>query len=267
MSTTESIVTNAKAETDGLRVISYPVGASTKILKGTYCKVGFDGYLYDGGSANQAKRVVIADEEIDNGSGSAGAKSAKCLDSGRFVAAATSITQASVGQVAYLVDNNTVDDTFTTGGTAVGIICRYISATQCEVLLNDFGQGGGTVTVKAALTAAGTNAGGGVLNLLNPLGMDCMVENIVLKVTTAPTDTAGGVDVGIAATGTSSDVLIDGLVLAAAGYYSCNNSAGTNGGADRKLGAAQYITATSSVSSHYDLAAMVGQAIITLRVI
>lgn len=255
-----------KAIADG-REIEYPIAASQSIYRGTYAIVGYDGYLYNAASSTVlAKRVVIPTVDATGGA-SDGLVKVNCYDSGTFIGTFTSITAKSVGQACYLVDNATLDDTFANNGQIVGTIVKYISATSGEFALNDYAPGQ-QIVVKKALTAAADGTAGAVFALLNPLGIDCMVEKLVLKIDTAPTDTTAGVDFGIASNGTTSnDTLIDGKVLAAAGYFSSGNSAGTNGGSDRKLISNYYITGTSVVSSHLDLAAMVGSAVITLRVI
>lgn len=256
-----------KANIDGGRLVEVPVAASQTIYRGTYAIIGYDGYLYDAtSSTRQAKRVVIPSVDATGGA-SDGLVKVMCYDAGTFVGTFTSLTAKSVGQACYLVDNATLDDTFANNCCIVGTITKYISATSGEFALNDFIPGQ-QIVVKKALTAAADNTAGAVFSLLNPLGIDCMVEKLVLKVDTAPTDTAAGVDFGLAANATTSnDTLIDGKVLAAAGYYSSGNSAGTNGGSDRKFVSNYYITGTSVVGSHYDLAALVGSAVITLRVI
>lgn len=267
MSTTVSKIIEQRLVVNGALEQAIPLSAN-KVLKGTFGILGFDGYAYPFGSTTNCKQVIYFTEEVDNSAGSAGDKKVKAYLTGPVKAKFTSITQASVGQVAFIVDNETLDDTLQTNSQAAGQIIEYVSATEGWINLGSYGAFGGKVVVKKALTAAADNTAGAVLALLNPLGIECMVESIVLKITTAPTDTAAGVDVGIANDGTTSnDTLIDGKVLAAAGYFSNQNSAGTNGGMHRKLGATQYITASSVVGSHYDLAAMVGQAIITLQVI
>lgn len=267
MSTTVSKIIQNLMDTDGAKLTSFKAGAY-KLLRGTFGIVGPLGYVYPYGTSGiTVKKVVLIAEEVDNSGGSAGDLSVKCYEAGRFNVKATGAALINTGSVAWVSDNETVSPAGAAGNVPCGVISRYISATEVELDLNGVGTNG-VITVTKALTAAADGTAGAVLAMLNPLGVDCNVENVILKVTTAPTDTAGGVDVGIAANATTSnDTLIDGKVLAAAGYFSCHNSAGSNGGADRKLAAGQYITATSVVSSHLDLAALVGYAVITLRVI
>ena len=87
-----------------------------------------------------------------------------------------------------------------------------------------------TGSLKVPLTAATSNAVGGVLKLQNPEGVDLIVTRLVLDITTKSTG-AATVDAGIDDDGdTSSDNLIDGLdVNAAAGVFDNLGSGGTNG--------------------------------------
>lgn len=112
---------------------------------------------------------------------------------------------------------------------------------------------------KVALTAATTNAAGGVLSLANPEGAAIIVTRLVLDITTNSTG-AATVDAGIAADGsTSADNLIDGQSVATAAKVLDNISdGGTNGKARQKWGATQYLTITASATT----AGMVGNAYI-----
>lgn len=110
----------------------------------------------------------------------------------------------------------------------------------------------------ATLTAATGTTAGAVLALANPEGRDLYVTRLVLNISTQSSG-AATVDGGIAANGTtSSDNLIDGLSVAAAGVYDNVKNGGTNGKAGQKWGASEYLTITASAT----LAGMVGEAII-----
>lgn len=109
-----------------------------------------------------------------------------------------------------------------------------------------------------ALTAAGTNAVGGVLKLANPEGVALIVTRLILDITTASTG-AATVDAGIAADATTgSDTLIDGLSVATAGVYDNVENQGTNGKAAVKWPTTGYLQITASA----DTAGMVGYAYI-----
>lgn len=111
---------------------------------------------------------------------------------------------------------------------------------------------------RVALTAATATTGGAVLSVLNPEGIDLLVDRFILNITTQSTG-AATVDAGIAADGvTSNDTLIDGKSVAAAGVFDNIEDQGTNGKSVVKWGATQYLTVTASAT----LAGMVGEALI-----
>jgi|GEM_PF-2415813 len=264
----------------------FPVKSGETIYKGTLVAIGKDGYLYnlDSDACKEALMVgIVADDSanktpaattasgsisgnLEEGSAIAGDKTVRMVyTKGTFRMTFTSITQAMVGQTMYATDNYTIDNV-QTAGIPIGTLITYISSTEGYLALNEFYRGE-TRVLKVALTAASDNTVGGVLKLANPLNRTILVEGFVLDVTTAPTDTAGGVDAGIAAnSSTSSDNLIDGLVLAAAGVYNNIDNKGTNGKAYQKWTSSQYLNISSVVSSHYDLTALVGTATIYYRI-
>lgn len=98
---------------------------------------------------------------------------------------------------------------------------RFVNDERC-MIADEF-------AIAVNLTAS--DAAGGVVSLLNPFGVDVIVTDAILHVTTAAT-AACTVDIGIAANGsTSSDKLIDGMdVNAAAGVFDNRIDKGTNGG-------------------------------------
>lgn len=100
---------------------------------------------------------------------------------------------------------------------------------------------------KVALVAGGATAGS-VLALANPEGAQLVITRVILNVTTG----AGGAftaDCGVAANGTtSSDTLLDGVSIVAAGVVDNINNGGSNGKARQLWGASEYITITPSAS-------------------
>lgn len=111
---------------------------------------------------------------------------------------------------------------------------------------------------KTALTAVTSNTAGGALSLANPEGVDLIITRLILDITT-PSSGAATVDAGIAANGTtSSDTLIDGKSVAAAGIFDNIEDQGTNGKSAVKWGASEYLTITASAT----LAGLVGNAYI-----
>lgn len=109
----------------------------------------------------------------------------------------------------------------------------------------------GVQEFSAALTAATTTTAGGVLAIANPLGVDVIITSAYLNITTAATTATNTMDVGVAASGTtSSDTLFDGQAASAG----LKTPGGTNGGVPRLWKASEYVTATAAAS----LAGMVG---------
>lgn len=113
--------------------------------------------------------------------------------------------------------------------------------------------------LKEALTAVTTTTAGGALSLANPLGIDLIVTDLILDITTEATGSAT-VDAGIAANGTTSaDNLIDaGDVGAAVVVLNNVDNKGSNGKKCVKWGSTQYLTITASAT----LAGLVGNAYI-----
>ena len=100
-----------------------------------------------------------------------------------------------------------------------------------------------------ALTAATTTAVGGVIKLQNTMGLDLIVTEVLLDVTTASTG-AATVDVGVDDGGdVSNDTLFDGLdVNAATGLFNTSKNAGTNGKHAVVWKKDEYIVATASAT-------------------
>jgi hypothetical protein len=111
---------------------NYPVGVDI-IYKGGFVGVNAAGYLMAMplvASATGYKFAGVADEKVDNSAGSAGDKFANVRTEGVFLFDATSITQAMVGQMMYLVDDHTFDDVPAAVDIAVGILVEYVSTTS-----------------------------------------------------------------------------------------------------------------------------------------
>ena len=99
--------------------------------------------------------------------------------------------------------------------------------------------------VTGALTAVDT--GGGVFAWANPETSEILIEHVALVVTTKTTD-ACTVDVGTTAADatTSSDNLIDGQDINAAGTFTNAANGGTNGKLAQRLAAGKWVTASKA---------------------
>lgn len=154
----------------------------------------------------------------------------------------------------------------TTGKTQVEV------AQKLELSVKGwYNEAGGTGSTRQrerfVVALAASDAGGGVLNFGNPWGVECFVD-IIVHVTTKST-AACTVDVGVAATGTSDDSIIDGLdVGTAIGTFSNDNEAyNSTPNSDAAvthvtLGAVQYVTISKATGA---AAGTAGYAIIYLE--
>lgn len=103
-----------------------PLAASTKIYAGALVCINAAGYAVPGSTSTTLKARGVAQEQVDNSTGAAGAL---LVDSRRgcfpFVnsAAADEITRADIGATAYIVDDQTVAKTNGTNTrSAAGVI-------------------------------------------------------------------------------------------------------------------------------------------------
>jgi hypothetical protein len=134
-----------------------------------------------------------------------------------------------------------VTSAITLGGTALSF-----TAAQFNQIMAAFGTVAFDRSVKVARVAlAAADTGGGVFAWQNPEAGSVQVERVILDVTTQSSG-ACTVDVGATATNatTSSDNLIDGVSVAAAGLKDNLGDAGTNGKARQKLAAGKWVTAS-----------------------
>jgi hypothetical protein len=110
---------------------SYPVYRTTKIYKGGLVNINATGYAIAATDTAGLVCVGVAYETVDNTSGSDGDLWVRVYRAGSFKLAATSITQAMVGQLMYVVDDATMDDTAgSTNKVVVGTLEQYESATS-----------------------------------------------------------------------------------------------------------------------------------------
>jgi hypothetical protein len=120
----------ATAYRDGIEV-EYPVAAATKIYAGSLVCVDGNGFAVPAADSSGYRFVGAAMEQVDNGSGANGEKVVRVRRTGVFEFDAASITQAMVGNAMYAVDDHTFDDaTGPTNDVKVGVLVKYVSATQ-----------------------------------------------------------------------------------------------------------------------------------------
>lgn len=134
------------------RYFEVPVAATTKIYAGSLVAVNSSGYAVPAADTASFKVVGVASKQADNSTGAAGAINVE-VQSGLFEFAASSITQAMVGTVMYVVDDQTFDDALGTNGIKAGLLVRYISATSGELLVLPSGAGITNADAGATYTA------------------------------------------------------------------------------------------------------------------
>ena len=145
-----------------LGVTSYPVAAATTIYKGGMVALNSGGYLV--AAADTAGLLVVgaAAENVDNSAGANGALSAQ-VRRGKARFNASSITQAMVGQIMYVVDDNTFDETTPANSVIAGILDEYVGATDGWLIIApEIG-----AENEAGLTALGVTASAAELNVLD----------------------------------------------------------------------------------------------------
>jgi len=98
------------------------------IYKGGFVTLTAAGLAVAGQATAGYKFAGVAAEKVDDSAG-AGTKWCKVFTEGLFKFAATSITQAMVGEMMYLTDDQTFDETPATVPIPVGILVEYVSAT------------------------------------------------------------------------------------------------------------------------------------------
>lgn len=113
----------------------YPVAASTTIYKGGMVCLDGDGYAVPAADDSAYSMVIgVADEQVDNSSGSDGDKDVRVRSGEIYDFVASSITQAMVGTTMYVVDDQTIDDSAgVTHDVIAGVLVEYVSATNGKV--------------------------------------------------------------------------------------------------------------------------------------
>jgi len=107
----------------------YPVAAS-KIFKGSIVALNDAGFAKAAADAANDRVIGVADEFVDNSAGAAGDKKIRVVSGRAFKFAATAITQALVGDVMYVVDDQTFDDAKGTNGVPCGRLIDFVSTTE-----------------------------------------------------------------------------------------------------------------------------------------
>lgn len=91
-----------------------------------------EGYATDVINSGANNFAGIAEEEVDNSSGSSGDKNVVVWNNGRFLLTGSGFGQHLVGEAAYASDNFTVTAS-STNTTRIGTFKQYVSSTQMWV--------------------------------------------------------------------------------------------------------------------------------------
>lgn len=142
---------NTQSKIGGIQI--FPVDGGSTIYKGALVAVNAAGYLIPASDLANAKVVGVADEAVDNSAGADGALDCRVVSGRTFKFAASSITQAMVGEMMYVVDDQTFDDGVGTNGIKAGRLVQYVSATEGWIHIPFGGVGIGITT------ADGSDAG------------------------------------------------------------------------------------------------------------
>jgi len=118
--------------TRAFHIKGYKVDGGSVIYKGSLVCLNSLGYLVPAGDTAGFTGVVgVADEKVDNSAGADGDLECRVVSGDAYQFAATSITQAMVGTVMYVVDDQTFDDAAgATNEIPAGILVKRDGNTQ-----------------------------------------------------------------------------------------------------------------------------------------
>lgn len=112
------------------KVYRLPVKASTNIYKGAIVAIDAGGFAVAGADTAGLQVIGIAMEKVLN-TGADGAAFVHVDSDREFLFAASSITQAMLGDLMVIVDDNTVDDAAgATNDIAVGRLTHFVTTTS-----------------------------------------------------------------------------------------------------------------------------------------
>jgi len=135
---------------------SHPV-AVVKVIAGGMICANAAGFAAPAADTAGFRMLGVGKETVDNSAGVAGDLNVKVEVPILALLGATSITQAMVGDMMYVVDDQTFDDTKGTNGVKAGILVEYVSATEGWILIKEAGVGAVLADAGATYTAAEQN--------------------------------------------------------------------------------------------------------------
>jgi len=110
--------------------LDFPVKGGARIFAGAMVAVDATGYAVPAGNVAGHRFVGVATERVDNTAGADGAALVRVRTAGLFEFGATSISRANVGEVMYVVDDQTFDDVNPGQGVTCGRLLKFVSATK-----------------------------------------------------------------------------------------------------------------------------------------
>src|SRR5574343_973352 len=198
---------------------AYPVKTATEIFKGSMVCVDTNGYALPAVDNSGYFFVGIASEYVNN-TGANGAKWISVYRSGLFELPASSITQAHVGDIMYVVNDGEFDETTPANSVVCGRLQKYISATR-GVLDISFGTAIGASYAATAVSVADSanyfEAGATTVEaVLAEIGAELAIYNkvvvvpwaVVLEDGTALTKFSAAPTPGFAQINTSKEVVL-----------------------------------------------------------
>lgn len=127
-------ITKHRSNSGGPTIMEFPCAVDI-LYEGGIVAINTSGYAAPASDTSGVFVVGIADEHVDNSGGSAGDKTIRVRSGEEYNLAATgTVAQASVGDIFFAADDQTVDDT-TTNSVRVGYVSEYVSATNVWVFI------------------------------------------------------------------------------------------------------------------------------------
>lgn len=116
--------------------IDVPVAAATKIYAGSMVCANAAGFAVPAADTAAFVTLGVATAQADNTSGLDGAMSLAVRMGRVHRFAATSITQAMLGDIMYVVDDQTFDDGVGSNSVKAGTLVKFISTTEGEIQIH-----------------------------------------------------------------------------------------------------------------------------------
>ncbi len=135
---------------------------TTAIFKGTMLMEDANGYIVPAADAANSHGVIGIAYEDSAAPATNGGKTVKYYRLLKARLGASSINQAMVGTMMYVVDDQTFDDSPGTNGVRAGILVEYVSATEGFLLIDGVRRG------RAPVSAAATDLAS-VITLANEI--------------------------------------------------------------------------------------------------